>query len=224
MSSVSIKLDVCELLTIKWHTFHFVPAALWGPSLSGGELHLLLHGFDSLHLPEPHFQPHLHHRSFCILWENRRFKWLERSVQKLFDSLYSTLSWQSSLDELWTSTRSPFFSTWGGGSRSEETSSTWWCLQVWRWSKSCFDHQIYVLQWFLDFILFIYFLVQVCVGRWRSLWLFETPPPTPARWCSPPPCSSSSSLFGCLGVEPHPCCPGCTSGEYSSLKLDSSAF
>ena len=47
--------------------FCFFRAALWSASLPGWELHLLLHGSGSVHLPEPHLQSDLHHRGFCIL-------------------------------------------------------------------------------------------------------------------------------------------------------------
>lgn len=43
-------------------------AALWGVTLSGRELHLLLYGPGAVYLPEACFQPRFHHWSFCILF------------------------------------------------------------------------------------------------------------------------------------------------------------
>lgn len=49
------------------------PSVVWAAELPGRELHLLLHGSDSLLLPVTRLQPYVHHRGLCILYSDQCF-------------------------------------------------------------------------------------------------------------------------------------------------------
>ena len=57
-------------------------AALWGITLPGRELHLLLHGPGTVYIPEARFQPCFHHWSFCILFWFHHFLHREMTVSR----------------------------------------------------------------------------------------------------------------------------------------------
>lgn len=61
-------LDARRCLSVIYSVFIFSsPLAVWAAELLGRELHLLLHGSDSLLLPVTCLQPSVHHWSLCIL-------------------------------------------------------------------------------------------------------------------------------------------------------------
>lgn len=60
--SVSVSLfTVCVFVCVS------SPSVVRAAELLGGELHLLLHGSDSVLLPVTRLQPSVHYRSLCIL-------------------------------------------------------------------------------------------------------------------------------------------------------------